>query len=142
MACPFFSPTHRADDLPFPHPSRLPLQAGWRGVCAAPGHERAVPSDPELQSCNLGYARSCPRFPKSADAEGVRFGVLRESAESVTIQYVFELAHRPGSHGVLEYDRRLSAWPVRHPNPLVQNLAEAFLRSYLERKTSTLTLSE
>lgn len=133
MACPFFSPTQRADDLPFPHPVRLPLGASWRGVCCAPGHEETIPANSDLESCNLGYAKACPRFPKARTADAVRFSVTRESLGTVSVQFAFENAHLPAGHGSLEYDRRLSTWPVTHPEQRIQKLAEAFLDSYLQR---------
>src|SRR5260370_11003100 len=51
LACPFFIPTERADDLALPHPARLPLGAAWRGTCAAAGREdRSEEHTSELQS--------------------------------------------------------------------------------------------
>lgn len=137
MACPFFSPTHRAYDLSFPHPARLPLGASWRGVCSAPNHEQTVPADFEFESCNLGYAKNCPRLPKARIADAVRFGVTKESPETVFVQFVFEIAHLPAGNGVLEYDRRLNTWPVAHPEPRIQRLAQVFLESYLQKSSNS-----
>jgi hypothetical protein len=139
LACPFFIPTHRADDLALPHPARLPLGAAWRGTCAAPGQEEATPTDRELESCNLGYAKDCPRLPKNRTCDAVRFAVARESAECISLHFVLESDHLPAGSGLLEYDRVLKTWIASHPEPRTQKLAESFLQSYLERRSSTLT---
>jgi hypothetical protein len=137
LACPFFIPTERADDLALPHPARLPLGAAWRGTCAVTGHHDAVLNSQELESCNLGYAKSCPRLPKERACDAVRFGVTKESAQSITLYFVFESDHLPAGNGVLEYDRVLKSWTVPHPEPRTQRLAESFLQSYLERRSPT-----
>ena len=136
MACPFFVPVRRADDIAFPHPSRLPLGGSWRGVCSAPGHEQATPSDGELKSCNLGYAKSCSRLPKDRACDAVRFAVRNDSGETISLQFVFEADYLPAALGLLEYDRLLKIWISPHPEPRTQRLAECFLQSYLERSSS------
>ena len=141
MACPFFVPTHRADDLALPHPARLPLGAAWRGTCASPGHEQATPTDRRLESCNMGYAKSCPRLPKDRACDAVRFAVANDSGESISLHFVFELDHLPAGYGLLKYDRLLKTWIPPHPEPRIQRLAESFLQSYLERQNSTFTPS-
>ena len=105
MSCPFFMPTERADDIAFPHPARLPLGSSWRGTCLAPSQEQATLSSIELESCNLGYAKSCPRLPKERACDAVRFAVVNESRESISLQFVLEKAYLPASHGTLAYDR-------------------------------------
>jgi hypothetical protein len=141
LACPFFIPTERADDLALPHPARLPLGAAWRGSCGSLGHEGAVLNNRELESCNLGYAKSCPRLPKERACDAVRFAVARESADSILLNFVFESDHLPAGHGTLQYDRALENWTAPHPEPRTQRLAESFLQSYLERKIPTLVPS-
>jgi hypothetical protein len=141
LACPFFCPTHRADDIAFPHPARLPLGGSWRGLCAAPGHEQATPSNVELESCNLGYAKSCPRLPKARAFDAVRFVVTNDSGSRISLQFVFETDHLPAGHGSLEYDRLLSTWTASHSEPRIQRLAECFLQSYLDRKYLTSSAS-
>lgn len=141
MACPFFIPTERADDLALPHPARLPLGAAWRGTCASLGHESAVLNNQELESCNLGYAKSCPRLPKERSCDAVRFGVAKESSAAISLHFVLESDHMPAGNGLLEYDRRLKSWTSPHPEARTQKLAESFLQSYLERKIPTLTPS-
>ena len=141
MACPFFVPTQRADDIAFPHPARLPLGASWRGLCSAPGHEQAQPSHQELESCNLGYAKSCPRLPKERSCDAVRFAVVNNAGGMISLQFAFESEYLPAGHGVLEYNSLLKNWIAVHPEPRIQKLAECFLQSYLDRRNGSSTLS-
>ena len=134
MSCPFFMPTERADDIAFPHPARLPLGSSWRGTCLAPSQEQATLSSIELESCNLGYAKSCPRLPKERACDAVRFAVVNESRESISLQFVLEKDYLPASHGTLAYDRLSGAWTSTHPERGIQKKAECFLQSYLNRK--------
>lgn len=136
MACPFFSPSDRADNIALPHPARLPLGAAWRGTCTAPGGELAQLGAAELESCNLGYAHACPRLPEQRAADAVRFAVSRHSAGRLQVHFVLEAKHLPVAHGNLEYDRILSCWTAAHSDAGIQKLAECFLRSYLERNTA------
>ncbi|HKW18641.1 MAG TPA: hypothetical protein VJO35_14135 [Terriglobales bacterium] len=133
MACPFFLPNERADDLAFPHPARLPLGSGWRGRCCASGKEQTVLDAKELESCNLGYATTCPRLPAERACDAVRFVVVNDSADEVTLQFVMEAAYRPAGHGFLKFDRRSGDWSVPHPDQLIQKKAECFLQSHFER---------
>jgi hypothetical protein len=141
LACPFFVPTIRADDLALPHPARLPLAAAWRGTCAASGHESAVLNNQELESCNLGYAKSCPRLPTERRCDAVRFAVANESGGSISLHFVFESGYLPGQHGLLEYDRMLKTWTSPHPEARTQRLAESFLQAYLQRRSSSSALT-
>lgn len=134
MSCPFFMPTERADDIAFQHPARLPLGSSWRGSCLASTHEQGTLSSIELESCNLGYAKSCPRLPKERACDAVRFAVVNESQEVISLQFVLEKAYLPTSHGVLAYDRRSQCWSSSHSDLSIQRKAECFLQSYLDRK--------
>jgi hypothetical protein len=134
MACPFFIPVERVNDLALPHPARLPLGASWRGTCGAPGHELSIPDNVELESCNLGYARSCPRLPKQRSSDSVRFAVARDTTTKISLQFVLEAAHLPVEHGLLDYDLLSQSWISRHSQAGIQKLAECFMQSYLERK--------
>lgn len=139
LACPFFFPTERVDNIALPHPARLPLGAAWRGLCEAPGQEQRAanthePNTHELESCNLGYATSCPRLPKQRTCDAVRFAVAGDSQTRISIQFSLEMGHVPAGHGRLEYDRSLDTWALRHPDPRIQKMAECFLRSHIERK--------
>jgi hypothetical protein len=136
MACPFFSPSDRADNIALPHPARLPLGGAWRGTCTAPGGELVQLGATELESCNLGYAHACPRLPEQRAADAVRFAVSRHSADRLQLQFVLEAKHLPVEDGKLEYDRILSCWTAAHPDPGIQKLAECFLQMYLERNTA------
>lgn len=134
MACPFFVPTERADDLALPHRVRLPLGAAWRGVCGVPEHQHEVLTNHDLETCNLGYAKSCSRLPETRMCDAVRFGVVKESAINVLVQIVFERQHRPAGLGLMEYDLISGAWTTTHSDSRVQRQAECFLQAYLERK--------
>jgi hypothetical protein len=135
LACPFFSPVHRVDNIALPHPERLPLGAAWHGSCAAPGQADALLSNEELQECNVGYAKKCPRLPKERSADAIRFGVSSDSGEAISVQFVVESQYLPVAHGLLQYDPREKKWTSEHPEPLAQKLAEAFLQSYVERRS-------
>ena len=79
MACPFFMPKTRFEDGGWLHPSRLPLGAGWRGECCAPGQQGTEPSNEELRElCNLGYATGCLRLPRERNFDAVS---LQQAAE-------------------------------------------------------------
>jgi len=140
LACPFFIPIERANDLGFPHAARLPLGASWRGLCGAPGHEQATPSSRELESCNLGYAKSCARLPRDRACDAVRFAVAKESELRVSLQLVLETSYLPAGSCVLEYDRAANMWIASHPDPRIQRMAECFLESFLEKRSSAIPL--
>lgn len=135
MACPFFMPSERADDIAFQHPARLPLGSSWRGSCLAPGHEQATLSSLELESCNLGYAKSCPRLPQERSCDAVRFAVVNEARDLISLQFVLEKAYLPASHGRLEYDQQSGNWTTAHSDQSIQKKAECFLQSYLDRNS-------
>jgi len=135
LACPFFFPTHKADDIAWLHPSRLPLGAGWRGHCDAPGHEGFAPTSEEImEHCNLGYAAACSRLPEKRDCDAVRFSVQRHSESELVLWFVFELRHRPAGHGTLEYKVTTRQWILPHPNERIQKMAECYVQSYLSRR--------
>jgi hypothetical protein len=139
LACPFFVPKEMVNDGSWPHPSRLPLGAGWAGNCRAPGHE--VPaSDADIREfCNLGYATACPHLPKEHDWDAVRFSVAHDSREQVTLSFVCELKHAPIEHGKLTFDLTTEVWLNGHTDPRVLTLANCYLQSYRTRqKTAVL----
>ena len=98
-------------------------------------------TDHELESCNLGYAKSCPRLPKERTCDAIRFAVAKDSGGAISLHFVLEADYLPAGSGLLEYDRRLKSWNALHPEPRTQKLAESFLQSYLERRSSTFTPS-
>jgi hypothetical protein len=132
LACPFFFPTDRADNIALPHPARLPLGAAWRGRCEA-SDEPCTPGTHELENCNLGYAQTCQRLPKERSCDAVRFGVARDAGPTISVRYILETAHQPAGDGSLEYDRSLGRWNSTYPEPRIQKMAECFLESYLDR---------
>ena len=136
MACPFFVPTNKAEDIAWLHPSRLPLGAGWNGQCGAPGYEGHVPAPEEIrENCNLGYATTCERLPKDRDCDAVRFSVLRDSASHLLLWAVLESRHLPAGHATLEYSVTTGAWTSSHPDERIQRMADCYIQSYLSRKT-------
>jgi hypothetical protein len=134
MACPYFMPTQKSEAALWPHPTRLPLGAGWEGQCCAPGSEGSSPSLEELKdSCNLGYA-TCQRLPQERAADAVRFAVTRDNGSQIGLSFVFESAHRPGGHGILHYDLEQSRWSEEHGDRRLQKMAECYLEAYLLRR--------
>jgi predicted Fe-S protein YdhL (DUF1289 family) len=135
MACPYFIPTERFTDGAWPHPSRLPLGDGWRGLCTATSDQQVVPSDEELRDfCNLGYAARCGRLPDPRRFDAVRFSVARDRDRRIQVCCVLETAHCPGAHRMLEYDSSAGRWAVAHPDPRIQAMAACYLESYQARR--------
>jgi hypothetical protein len=135
MACPYFIPTEKFVSGGWPHPSRLPLGAGYRGLCTAACDQQIVPSDQELREfCNLGYATRCPRLPNPRRFDAVRFSVARDRDDRIQVCCVLETAHRPGAYRMLEYDSEGGKWTVTHPDPRIQAMAACYLESYLARR--------
>ena len=135
MACPYFIPTERFANGAWPHPPRLPLGDGWRGLCTASHDEQITPSDYELREfCNLGYAARCPRLPSPRRFDAARFSVARDRSDRIDICCVLETAHRPGAQRMLEYDAANGRWAIAHPDPRIQAMAACYLESYLQRR--------
>lgn len=134
MACPYFLPTERCEAELWPHPARLPLGGSWRGSCTAPGSE-GVPTEQELkEGCNLGYAR-CGRLPQKRAADAVRFNVAEQDGRW-RVRYVFEIGHRPGESGVLEFDRASGQWLSRAADQRLQRMAECLVQAKTERRAA------
>jgi len=133
LACPFFVPLEIVNDGSWPHPSRLPLGAGWAGNCRASGQPASNSHIREF--CNLGYATACPHLPLSRDWDAVRFSVARAGQDQVTIGFVCELAHAPIEHGKLIFDLTSGVWQNPHGDARVQRLAICYLQTYLARTT-------
>jgi hypothetical protein len=141
-------PLEKLEGGTWAHPARLPLGAGWRGHCTAPGHEGETPSQDVLEAfCNLGYASSCSCVPRERAWDAVRFAVCapqslnrrasyksENAACSIRLRYVCERDHRPATDGELEFDPAQAKWLRRHDDPRLQRMAECFLETYLKRK--------
>jgi hypothetical protein len=134
LACPYFVPIEIVNDGSWPHPSRLPLGAGWTGNCRASGQELAASSSHVREFCNLGYATACPHLPQMRDWDAVRFSVARASREQVTICFVCELAHAPVEHGELIFDLAVEVWREAHADPRVLMLANSYIQAYRARQ--------
>jgi hypothetical protein len=133
LACPFFVPLAIVNDGSWPHPSRLPLGAGWTGNCRASGQELAASDNHLREFCNLGYATACPRLPQPRDWDAVRFSVARANPNQVTLRYVCELDHTPIEHGELTFDLPHQVWLNPHADARVQRLASCYLEAYRAR---------
>ncbi len=131
MACPFFIPTERLEGV-FTFPDRLPLAAGFSGVCGAPGQMLAKPTDDELREhCNLGHAH-CVRLPEERAADSVRFAAKADK-HTVNVQYVFEKGCRPAGGGTLVYDEREQRWASVVEDERLLRQAECFLQAWRGR---------
>src|SRR5689334_19192331 len=135
MACPFFYPVARLERGA--GAKTLPLGDAWSGYCQVHPDHPSVPGDQSLvPHCNLGYAQDCPQFP-SGSADAVRFSVSRDQSGIVRIHYVVEKGHLPVEHGPLAYSRDTNTFLVQHPNRMLQRQAEAYMESYLLRKSTS-----
>ena len=133
MACPYFYPVEREFGGGWAFPARLPLGAGFRGVCRVNADEFS-PNDAALRDCcNLGHAHSCPRMPALRHADSVRFMVAADSDGRVVIDYVFDLGHAPAGHGRIEYDCANQKWLATIADTCAQRQAECYLAVYLEK---------
>jgi hypothetical protein len=139
-------PGEKMDGGNWPHPSRLPLGAGWCGHCTAPGHEGETPEQAVLETfCNLGYAAGCGWSPQIRNCDAIRFAVSAPQAETrngeakvqtaiISLHFVCERDHRPVDSGSLEYDLVHGEWLRRHGDVRIQKMAECYLASYMKRK--------
>lgn len=134
MACPYFVPLEIANDVAWPHPSRLPLGAGWRGNCHASGVELPAADDHVRDFCNLGYAAACPHLPEGRDWDAIRFCIAHESRNQLTISFVCELAHAPIEFGTLTFDLVADIWVDAKSDPRVMRLANSYLWTYRSRR--------
>lgn len=138
MACPFFVPREILNDGSWPHPSRLPLGAGWSGDCCASGVSVAPQKSQIREFCNLGYAIRCPHLPPQRDWDAIRFAVSRASDEQITLSYSCELGHAPIEHGTLTFALADETWLNTHGDARVRRLADSFLQSYRARQAIAL----
>ncbi|MDP9162444.1 MAG: hypothetical protein M3O09_19740 [Acidobacteriota bacterium] len=133
-------PTSKLEGGGFQHPSRLPLGAGWNGLCCAQDAERISPSENELREfCNMGYALTCSRLPSMREWDAVRFSVTRDWRSHLSLQFVCEMNHTPSEHGKLEYDVTARKWTTPHKNSRVQKMAECYVESYLLRQSQKIS---
>ncbi len=115
----------------------LPLGDVWMGVCRAVADVPWEPPEAMLrQLCNLGYARgNCARFPDDGGPDAVRFTISRDDRASVRIYYVLERDHLPFAHGPLVFSRTGAAFVSPPPGELLRGQAQAYVESYLRRKS-------
>lgn len=134
MACPFFVPREILNDGSWPHPSRLPLGAGWAGSCCASGSDLPVSDSHIRESCNLGYATACPNLPTTRDWDAIRFSVVQIREQQITICFVCEFGHAPVEHGKLEFSLASDCWLNPPADRRVLSLATGYLEAYRVRR--------
>lgn len=129
MACPFFMPVERADEIGWIHAPRLPLGDRYRGWCQSRPGERF---EAEGDLCNCGYARGlCDRFPSESPGDAVRFSTIADYPGRLRLVYIVERSHAPAEHGSFEYPSEL---PIGNERLMAQ--ARAFAESHLRRRQS------
>jgi hypothetical protein len=137
VACPYFFPVQKTNEIYWPFPHRLPLGAGFSGCCTARG-ERTTPTDDELKElCNIGYARQCQKIPAERQSDAVRFAVAKDCGDRILLSFCCERNHAPAEHGQLQYDCASQSWPIPHRDACIQRQAECFVALYLERRKSS-----
>jgi hypothetical protein len=136
MACPYFYPIARFETSSWAVPPRLPLGDPYTGECRAE-NTAFLPDETRVrQICNLGYGRGrCDHFPDRAGADAVRFHVASDAGELIRIQYVFERECWPHGHGVFECHATTGKLSSGPDGEILRKQAEAFVESYLRRKT-------
>jgi hypothetical protein len=133
LACPYFVPENRCDAELWPHRARLPLGDGYEGRCSAPGYEDERPTQEQLKSaCNLGNA-CCGRLPEDRELDSVRFYLNQDDGAALTVSFSTERAHSPREHGVLQFDAASGKFVAASAPLVVTRLAQAFVKSHLER---------
>ncbi|MGH9591539.1 MAG: hypothetical protein ACRD5L_00500 [Bryobacteraceae bacterium] len=137
MACPYFLPARRLDLGDWIRSPRLPLGDPYAGAChARPGDIVEPPEARQRELCNCGYARGrCDRFPGDSAADAIRFSVTGDDDGLIRLVYIVERDHAPAEHATLEYavaEARLDGPPT---SDLLARQAQAFLESYLRRRT-------
>ncbi len=138
MGCPFFLPTETFDNKAWHHRPQLPLGDGYLGRCEAKAAEEFVPDTGALQNfCNFGCAFECPRFPKTTATDAVRFAVIGDRDNVLTIYYVLEKDHQSAEYGQLEYNVAEHRFLSSFRNPVLRRQAEVYFQSYLRRKGSS-----
>jgi hypothetical protein len=139
MACPYFYPVARFETNPWSVPPRLPLGDAFAGECRAPGNTTQPPVQPNearmREVCNLGYGRhSCEQFPLASAADAIRFHVVKDAGELISIQYVFEQDCWPGARGAFDVPTTREFSP-NLADEILRRQAHAFLESYLRRRS-------
>jgi hypothetical protein len=124
MACPYFDPGERVRG------SSGSLGDLYAGKCRAGDwrpDERTI-----ADRCNLGYARgTCSHFPANGGPDAVRFSVSTDDKTRIKILYSIERDHRPFSNGALEFSVAAGVFSAAPQS--IENLAHAYVRSYLRR---------
>ncbi len=136
MACPYFYPIERFDAKAWSKHPRLPLGDPYTGFCRVEIRDVMPDQETLRHFCNLGGSRACPRFPKDAGPDAVRFSVSSDQQDRLKVFWVQERDHATVGHGVLEYSVASSQFlNGSNPGELLRKQARAYIESYLRRKT-------
>jgi len=138
VSCPYFYPTEPRAAETDSRAALLPLGNLWAGTCRAIAGEPRTPEETGLLPlCHLGYARGqCSRFPAGmGGADAVRFTLQCDDGRSLHLYYVLERDHHPLAHGPLEYLLSAARFAQPPADPVVCRQAEAYVASYLLRRT-------
>ena len=65
----------------------------------------------------------------------MRFTVRRDDGRALHLYYVLERDHHPLAHGTLEYSLAAAAFAQPPANTILSRQAEAYVMSYLRRKS-------
>jgi hypothetical protein len=124
VACPYFEPVQPLESSAWARPPRYPLGDAYTGVCRArPDAAFEPPKERQEAVCNFGYAHGqCDCFPSGGSPDAVRFSILADEGERITVLYVLEKDYAPVEHGAPSQG-------------LVAIQARAFLSSYLRRRS-------
>jgi hypothetical protein len=134
LACPYFVPREVLNDGSWPHPSRLPLGAGWTGGCCASGKEVPAGEAHIREFCNLGYASACPHLPSTRNWDAVRFSIANSGDGQITLRYACEFGHAPVDHGTMTYEVTNERWRDPHADARINRLAASYLHAYRIRR--------
>jgi hypothetical protein len=72
-------------------------------------------------------------LPKDRAHDSVRFFVKDDRGNDLKVAYCTERDHLPREHGVLQFNSISGTFVAVSAPPAVQRLAEAFVKSHLER---------
>jgi len=135
MACPCFYPIEPQATRKTTPPA--PLGDTWSGACHATPDEWLPDPSTARELCNFGYARArCGRLPDDAP-DAVRFAISYDRDGLIGIYWVMEKDHLPLAHGSLEYSDGGTRCLAAHPDACVARQAQAYLASFLRRKSES-----
>ena len=133
MPCPFFEPVEAVARPEYPG-ARLPLFEEYDGRCHATGTPAAAPTELRFRHCNHGYSNGCcPYFPANEGRSAIRFDILGQSAEMLSLLYIEEHEHAPLRWQNIRYSIAAGTLDPVLPDACTQAQAQAFCVSFLRR---------